>query len=143
MTIEKQLVAITSGSIVFLALKTGLVALMNQLTNIEAWLNYLIVSLLITVCGWLYHSKISFRRRLTMSVLYRYCNQAVALKALDYAVYNGLVYGMGINVILAVPLTSGMVFVTRVIVYFKYVFRAGPCEGSPEARKVQVYGNDG
>lgn len=118
----RRLMPIVLGSGMFAALKAGLVLLIDSTTTIEPWLNYLIVLVGISVLGWVYHSKVSFKVPLTKQTFIRYVQQAVALKALDYGLYTLLVYGLVLNPALSVLLVSGLIFILRVIVYIKYVY---------------------
>lgn len=111
-----------AGSAMFLASKTALVWLLDSLFDIPAWLNYLIVITSITIFGWLYHTKVTFRTELSWKTLQRYIHQAVAMKIVDYVVYNLLVYRLAAGSVIAVILASGAVFLTRVIIYIVYVF---------------------
>jgi hypothetical protein len=120
----RRIAIITVGSLMFVILKTGLVALIHSWIGIPAWLNYLTVTVSITFVGWVYHSKISFQIPLRRQTLGRYVQQAIALKVVDYVVFNGLVYVAGVNVCVAVLITGALVFTTRVVVYVKYVFLA-------------------
>lgn len=118
----RQLVLVVGGSACFLILKTGLVALISHLTGLPPWLNYLIVTLSVSVLGWLYHSKVSFRVPLNRRTLHRYVHQAIVLKVVDYALFNGLVYGLEVDLRLAVIVTGGIVFSSRIFIYLHYVF---------------------
>ena len=44
------------------------------------------------------------------------------MKLLDYTIYNLVVYGLSIDLRLAVLFTSGIVFTLRMFIYFRYVF---------------------
>ncbi|MGI9628500.1 MAG: hypothetical protein ACR2QM_16825 [Longimicrobiales bacterium] len=127
-TTLRQLMFVTLGSLMFVSLKTLLVALLHALAQLAPWLNYLIVTLSVSLLGWVYHSRVSFQRPLTRATLLRYGQQAVALKILDYGIYNGLVYGMQVDLRWAVLVTGAIVFSTRIPVYFKYVFAAPEVE---------------
>ena len=118
----KRLAAITFGSLLFVSLKTILVALLHWLTTLPAWLNYFIVSVSVSLLGWVYHSLVSFRVPLNRETLIRYVQQAVVLKVLDFCLYNGFVYAAHVDVRWAVLVTGAVVFVTRAPVYLKYVF---------------------
>lgn len=121
-TLLSRLVKVTCGSALFVTLKTLLVWGVAVATPLPAWANYACVTVGISLLGWVYHSKVSFDQPLTRRTLGRYVQQAVALKVVDYGLYNGLVYGVGADVVLAVLVTGGLVFATRVVVYLKYVF---------------------
>lgn len=118
----KRLIRITLGSLMFMLIKVGLVALIQSLFCIPAWANYLIVTVSVSIFGWIYHSKISFRMPLSRSTLARYGEQAISLKFIDYLLYNCLVYICGIDLRWAVLITSGIVFSMRICIYIKYVF---------------------
>jgi len=120
----RRIAVITLGSLMFVILKTGLVALVHAWFGLPAWLNYLTVTLSITLVGWVYHSKVSFQIPLSWRTLGRYIQQAVALKVADYVIFNGLVYVAGIDMCVAVLITGALVFSTRVVLYMKYVFLA-------------------
>ena len=124
----RRIAIITLGSLMFVILKTGLVALIHTWIGLPAWLNYLTVTVSITLVGWVYHSRISFQIPLSWRTLGRYIQQAVALKIVDYMLFNGLVYVAGVDVCVAVLVTGALVFTTRVVLYVKYVFHA------PDAR---------
>jgi hypothetical protein len=89
------------GSAMFLVSKTALTWLLGRLFDMPSWLNYLIVITSITIFGWLYHTKITFRTTLSWKTLGRYVQQAVALKVVDYAAYNLLVYWLGAGSVIA------------------------------------------
>jgi hypothetical protein len=114
--------AILGGSLFFLLLKTGLVSAVDAVVGWPAWLNYLIVTVAVTLLGWVYHSKVSFRLPLSRVTLRRYLAQAIALKVLDNVLYNVFVYLLGVGVTVAVLVTGSTVFVIRFSVYVKYVF---------------------
>lgn len=120
----RRIAIITLGSLMFVILKTGLVALIHTWIGLPAWLNYLTVTVSITLVGWIYHSRISFQIPLSWRTLGRYIQQAVALKIVDYVLFNGLVYVAGVDVCVAVLVTGALVFTTRVVLYVKYVFHA-------------------
>ncbi len=118
----RRLATITFGSLMFVGLKTALVALLHWLTDMPAWLTYAIVTVSVSILGWIYHSKASFGVPLNRQTLIRYVNQAIFLKIVDYVIYNGMVYGAHVDVRWAVLVTGAIVFTTRVLVYLKYVF---------------------
>ena len=113
---------ITFGSAMFVSLKTAMVAAIDHLTIVPPLANYGFVTLSVTLLGWLYHSKVSFDQPLTRRTLWRYLQQAAVLKALDYALYAGLVKVGHLDPWTAVLATGAVVFTTRVVVYLKYVF---------------------
>ena len=117
-----KLATITFGSGLFISLKTAMVAAIDHLTLVPPLANYAFVTLSVTLLGWLYHSKVSFDQPLTRRTLWRYLQQAAVLKALDYALYAGLVKLGGLDPWTAVLATGAVVFATRVVVYLKYVF---------------------
>jgi len=140
----QRLAAITLGSLMFVCLKTGIVALIHYLTGMPAWLNYLIVTISVSILGWIYHSKVSFQIGLSRRTLIRYVQQAIALKIADYAIYNGLVYLASTDIRLAVVITGGIVFTTRVFVYVKYVFVGHPpAVAAAEAEGMRAEETDG
>ena len=119
----RTLALIMIGSLFFLGLKVLIVFMVDTVFGIEPWINYLIVTTSITSLGWLYHSKVSFGINLSGKTFGRYVNQAVILKITDYFAYNFFVYILGVDIRVSVLFSSAMVFVIRVIVYIKYVFR--------------------
>jgi hypothetical protein len=125
---KRRMITIIGGSFFFMLMKMGLVALMKlPFPEMQAWLNYLIVTTSITVIGWLYHSTISFQTGLTVESMKRYFTQAVVLKALDYGIYNlcfYVIFQKQVDEWIIVVPTSALIFTLRVITYFKYVFVA-------------------
>lgn len=118
----RRAVAILSGSLVFLLLKTALVLVVDVAVGCPAWCNYLGVTVTVILLGWVYHSKVSFQMPLSWATLRRYVIQAVAITMLDYALFNSFVYLLNVDLTLAVFVTSATVFVVRFGVYVKYVF---------------------
>jgi len=122
----RRMVAIVGGSFFFMLMKMGLVWLMKwPFPEMEAWLNYLIVTTSVTIIGWLYHSTISFQTGLSVESLKRYVTQAVVLKALDYGIFNlcyYVIFQAKVDEWFIVVPTSALIFTLRVITYFKYVF---------------------
>lgn len=114
--------AILGGSLFFLLLKTALVSAVDAIVGWPAWCNYLIVTIAVTLLGWIYHSKVSFRLPLSRATLRRYLAQAIALKVLDNLLYSVFVYLLGVGLTVAVLVTGATVFVIRFGVYVKYVF---------------------
>jgi len=127
----KQVTRVVAGSFVFFTLKATLVFVLVTHGSLPAWANYLLVHLFLTLLGWVYHSKVSFRVALSRVTFIRYIKQAIVLKATDYVLYNVLVYWLGLNEIVSVFLTAG-IFVIRVIVFLKYVFAHHACKTGPE-----------
>ena len=117
-----RFIKITIGSLIFMLVKLGCVAFLHYIVGLSPWLNYGVVTISVSILGWIYHSKISFGQPLTRQTLVRYAQQAIVLKILDYAIYNALVYAASVDLRIAVLFTSGLVFATRVLVYVKYVF---------------------
>lgn len=122
----RKLVAIVAGSAMFMGLKIALLLGLEHLNSLPVWLNYAVVTISISLIGWVYHSKVSFRQPLTRQTLRRYVEQAISLKLLDYVMVNALTYLLHTPPAFAVVVTSGFVFLTRVVVYMKYVFPSGP-----------------
>ncbi len=138
----RQLAIVVGGSFMFMCLKAGLVAVIHALTALPAWLNYGIVTVSVSLLGWVYHSKLSFSVPMTRRSLRRYIEQAIALKLLDYAAYNGLVYlggfREGFGPVWAVLVTSVFVFALRLILYVKYVFVVDTPPQNQQAPKEQT-----
>ena len=125
----RQLMPIVLGSALFASIKAGLVLLIATTTHIPPWLNYLLVIVGISLLGWVYHSKVSFKVPLTRRTLVRYVQQAVLLKITDYMLYTLAVYVIHIHPAISVLVVSAVIFVVRVIVYIKYVYASAPASG--------------
>lgn len=118
----KTLLLITSGSVLFFLLKTLLVALIHQWTPLANWANYAIVTIVMLPGAWIFNSKISFRIPLSRKTFSRYIQQAAFFKIFDNVLFNVFVYAAGVNPIVSVCLTTAVIFVLRIIAYFKFVF---------------------
>lgn len=130
---------ITLGSLCFLLLKAGLVELLELADRFPLWLNYLMITVSISLLGWVYHARLSFRQELTLRSLRRYIEQAVGLKILDYALVTMAVYLFSIRPLWAVIVIGGFLFVTRVFLYIKYVYKTPFTENGdfPSGREVR------
>lgn len=128
-TIVWRTTAILGGSLMFLLLKTVLVTAVDALWGWPAWCNFLCVTVAVSLLGWVYHSKVSFRQPLNRATLRRYIAQAIALKLLENVLYNVFVYLLGIGITVAVVVTGATVFAIRFGVYIKYVFAPHSAHG--------------
>ncbi len=112
------------GSLLFVSLKSILVWFVARSWDILPWANYAIVTVSITLIGWVYHSKVSFRLPLTKGTLWKYLTQAFVIKTGDYILYNVFVYVVKIDIVLSVVVTGSVIFIVRILTYFNFVFKS-------------------
>lgn len=122
----QKLFRVILGSLLFMLLKVGLTSVLLSISRAPEWLAYLIVTVSVSIFGWIYHSKISFQIPLNRGSLWRWISQAIVLKLLDFASFNVIFYLLGVPPVWSIILTSGFVFVIRLLVFWRFVFASKP-----------------
>jgi len=119
----KSLLLVCCGSVLFLTLKLIVVKVLVEYLEFAAWFSYFGASVLISLLGWVYHSKVSFSQALQLDSLRRYVEQAIGLKISENLLFNLLVYFLGFGPLPSVIFVSILVFGFRLWLYFTYVFK--------------------
>lgn len=117
-----RILHLATGSAMFFVIKLVWVASFEAINAVEPWLSYLFITLLLTLLGWLYHSKITFRTPLSAYGLSRYLKASLGLKVFDYAIFVSLVYAAGLQPVLSVVIAAALLFALRYVAYNSYVF---------------------
>lgn len=120
---KNEIGKLSFGSLCFATLKIALVWIIEYYNLFAPWLSYLIITTILIVFGWIYHSKITFNISLSFSTLIKFIQQSVGLQILENLTFNYIVYIIDINPKYAVIFNSCFIFLFRIFVYFNYVFK--------------------
>jgi hypothetical protein len=112
----------TFGSGLFFLIKIGCLYLAGQL-GVAAWLSYLVITVALTIVGWTYHSKVTFKTELSVHTAWRLSHSTVALMLADYLGFLALTYTGRIYPVISAVIMSGILFGVRYLSYSLYVFR--------------------
>ena len=117
-----QLTYMSFGSALFFLVKIGWLYLTEQI-GLAAWLSYLTINIALTLMGWTYHSKVTFKTGLSAQTAWRYINASIGLKLFDYFGFLLLTYMGHINPVVSAIIMSAMQVGARFLTYSTYVFR--------------------
>jgi len=119
---RRAFLLLVSGSAVFAVGKMVLVYLAHRYTSLPPWLSYALILTGYTLIGWSYHGSVTFPGTLSLQSLWRYTAQSLATKGLDFVLFTAFVTAL--PPVLAVVASSAIVFLIRIFLYVRFVFKS-------------------
>ena len=116
-----QFTYMSFGSALFFLIKVIWLYLTEQI-GLAAWLSYLIINVVLTVMGWTYHSKVTFKTALNAQTAWRYVNASIGLKLFDYFGFLLLTYVGHIYPVYSAIIMAALQVGARFLTYSNYVF---------------------
>jgi len=109
------------SGIVFLS-KIGITGLLSLFSPIF-FINYFITHSIIIILSFFFHSRITFKEKLTWKKFYKFIKMVMVLKIIDYGLANFGVYVFDQYYIYAIVMATIIVIILRYIILDRYVFK--------------------
>ena len=113
------------GAVLNFTAKVFFVSIIEYVFMIPLYLNYLITHVLILLTSYLYHSKVTFNVKISADQFVNFTKYVLLLKVADYLIFTSSVYLFQQFYIIAIFISTGVVFLLRFLVFDRCVFNKG------------------